>query len=127
MFYTNSYTYASNSKEKIIQVMVDETGTVSVGRDTIFIDDLARYIQERLFKSYLGTGRMYSKILLAKANNKVPDIVLDVVLKEIKEGQQRALTELSLQKYENKYESLSDKKKAKLKKVFPVLFQKKFM
>ena len=57
------------STEKILQVSVDEIGTVSVGRDTVGADNLARYIQERLFKSYLGTGQMQGKIKIVKVNS----------------------------------------------------------
>lgn len=131
--FTNHFTPADNSvsrksitADKVIMVIVDESGIISIGRDTVSSDELARYIQTRLFKSYMGTGRMYDKILFAKASDKVPDMVTEVVLQEIKEGQKRALTELCLQKYENRYENISSKQQTKLKKTFPVLFQTKF-
>lgn len=113
-------------KDKIIHVIVDEYGTISVGRDTVTSDELAKYIQVRLFKSYMGTGRMYDQLLFSKENNKVPDVVAAVVLKEMKEGQQKALTQLCLQKYEKLFEDLSKRQQAKVKKTFPVLFQKEF-
>lgn len=123
----NNNRYADfTQNDKVIHVMVDEYGTISIGRDTVTSDELAKYIQVRLFKSYLGTGRMYDKLLFSKENNKVPDVVAAVVLKEIKEGQQKALTQLCLQKYEKRYEDISNRQQAKLKKIFPVLFQKKF-
>lgn len=114
------------SGEKVIHVIVDESGIISIGRDTVTSDELARYIQERLFKNYLGTGKMYDKILFSKANDNVPAIVAEVVLNEIIEGQKRALRELCVQKYENKYDNITKKQQAKLKKAFPVLFQQKF-
>lgn len=103
--------------------MVDETGTVTVGRDTVNADNLARYVQERLFKSYMGTGQMHDQIVLKKKTDDVPDMVTEVILKEIQEGQKRALTELSLQKYRKTFDGLEKKKQDKLKKQFPVLFQ----
>lgn len=109
--------------EKILQVIVDETGTINVGRDTVGSDNLAKYIQERLFKSFMGTGQMQSRIKFSKANNDVPDMVVEVVLKEIQEGQKRALRQLCLQKYENLFENIDTRKQDKLKKQFPVLFQ----
>ena len=112
--------------DKVILVIVDESGIISIGRDTVSSDELARYIQTRLFKSYMGTGSMYDKILFARANDKVPELVAEVILHEIKEGQQRALTELCLQKYENRYENISSRQQAKIKKQFPVLFQTRF-
>ena len=113
--------------EKILQVTVNEMGTVTVGRDTVNADDLAKYIQERLFKSYMGTGQMHSKIKFVKANDNVPDMVTEVILKEIQNGQQRALTELCLQKYKNFFDNIEKRKQDKLKKQFPVLFQSNFL
>ena len=113
--------------EKILQVTVDESGTISVGRDTIGSDELARYIQERLFKSYMGTGQMHDKIKFLKANEAVPDMVIQVVLKEIQEGQQKALTQVCLQKYNNRFENVDKKKQDKLRKQFPVLFQRDYL
>lgn len=113
--------------EKILQVTVNEVGTVTVGRDTVNADNLAKYIQERLFKSYMGTGQMHSKIKFVKANDNVPDMVTEVILKEIQNGQQRALTELCLQKYKNFFDKIEKRKQDKLKKQFPVLFQNNFL
>ena len=114
------------TKEKILRVAVDDIGIISIGNDTISSDDLARYIQERLFKSYMGTGRMHSKIKLVRLNKNVSETVVQVVLKEIRSGQNRALTELCIQKYKDRYENLDPRRQQKLKKIFPVLFQAKF-
>jgi uncharacterized protein YaaW (UPF0174 family) len=113
--------------EKILQVTVDETGTISVGRDTVGSDNLARYIQERLFKSYMGTGLMHSKIKFSKVNDNVPEIVIRVVLEEIQQGQKRALTELCLAKYKNLFDNIDKRKQDKLRKQFPVLFQTDYL
>ena len=113
--------------EKILQVTVDETGTIAVGRDTVGSDNLARYIQKRLFKSYMGTGLMHSKIKFSKVNENVPDMVIQVVLEEIKQGQKRALTDLCLQKYKNFFSSIDKRKQDKLRKQFPVLFQTDYL
>ena len=115
--------YKSFAEEKNIYINVDEIGIISIGRDTVSSDELARYIQERLFKSYMGTGKMYSKIKLTKTDGQVPEMVMEVVLTEIKAGQQRALTELCLQKHKDFFENISERQQAKLKKQFPVLFQ----
>ena len=121
----NLHTDAGNKwlPEKILQIKVDDAGTVSAGRDTINTDNLARYVQERLFKSYTGTGEMHSKIKLAKAGSHVPDIVIEVVSKEILQGQQRALTDLCLLKYKSLFNDIEKRKQDKIKKQFPVLFQ----
>lgn len=119
----NLHTPKSFTEEKSLQINVDEIGIISVGRDTVSSDELARYIQERLFKSYMGTGKMYSKIKLIKTDGNVPEMVMEVVLNEIKTGQQRALKELCLQKHKDFFENISERQQAKLKKQFPVLFQ----
>lgn len=109
--------------EKILLVKVSETGAISVGRDTIGSDELARYIQDRLFKSYLGTGQMHDRIKFEKADSNVPDVVIETILKEIQQGQKRALTDLCLQKHKKLFDDLEQKKQEKLKKQYPVLFQ----
>lgn len=112
--------------EKILLVRVDEAGNIKVGRDTVGSDQLARYIQERLFKSYMGTGKMYDRIKFEKEDAAVPEAVTDVVLTEIKNGQSKALQELCLQKFNKTFETIEKKKQARLKKQFPVLFQTSF-
>ncbi len=113
--------------EKILLVQINEIGVISVNRDTIGSDNLAVYLQERLFKSYLGTGKMHNRIKLQKASANVPDMVTEVIIKEIKDAQRRTLIELSLQKYNRKFEDLEERRKEKLKKMFPVLFQENFI
>lgn len=111
---------------KVLLVKVDEIGLVTVGRDTVGSDHLARYIQERLFKSYLGTGQMYDLIRFEKADTYVPEELSQVVIREIRTGQEKALQVLCLQKFRKTYEMLDHKKKQKLQKQFPVLFQDQF-
>ena len=115
-----------NFPEKILLVTLDEVGTIAVNNDPVGSDQLANYIQERLFKSFLGTGEMHSRIKLEKANADVPDVVTEAIVKEIKEGQHKALTSVCLQKYKKTFDTLDEKKKEKLKKQFPVLFQTDF-
>ena len=112
--------------DKVITVTLNENGSVSVGRDTVSSDNLARYIQERLFKSYLGTGKMQDAIALKKTSDAIPEMVTAVIIKEIQEGQKKALTEICLQKYRKIFDSLDVRKQDKLKKLFPVLFQQTF-
>lgn len=109
--------------EKIILIQVESTGLVRVGRDTVSSDNLARYLQDRLFKSYMGTGQMQDRIRLEKADDEVPETVLNVITGEIREGQQRALRELCMQKHRKYFESLDKNKQARIRKKFPVLFQ----
>lgn len=112
--------------EKILQLKVNERGTVSFGRDSVYKENLAGYIQERLFNSYISTGKMYSSIKLEKSNNDVPDSALQVAAKEIREGQKRALKDFCLDKYKKLYENIDPNDKEKIQKKFPVLFQKEY-
>jgi len=112
--------------EKVLLIQVESAGLIRVGRDTVSADNLARYLQDRLFKSYMGTGLMQDRIQLKKSDDDVPEIVLEVITREIRDGQQRALRELCMQKYRKYFDSLDKKKQDKLRKKFPVLFQADF-
>jgi hypothetical protein len=95
---------------------------ITVGRDTIGSDDLALYIRERLFKSYTGTGKMYDGIRFVKEGDPQA-AVTEVVLKEIANGQKKALIELCIEKYKRVFEDISTRQQEKIRKNFPVLFQ----
>ena len=112
--------------EKILLITVNEIGAITINSDPVGSDILANYIQERLFKSYMGTGDMHNRIKLEKADNNVPDLVTEAVVKEIKEGQKKALISLCLSKYKQLFAELDKKKQEKLQKQFPVLFQTDF-
>lgn len=113
--------------DKILLLQVDEAGQVTIGRDVLSADILARYVQERLFKSFMGTGQMHDRILLKKSDSDIPVLVLETIIQEIRVGQQRALRELCMQKYSRYFESLDPKKQDRLRKQFPVLFQSDFL
>jgi hypothetical protein len=108
--------------DKIITVKVNSSGMITVGRDTIGSDDLALYIRERLFKSYTGTGKMYDGIRFVIEGNPQA-AVTEVVLKEIANGQKKALIELCIEKYKRVFEDISTRQQGKIRKNFPVLFQ----
>lgn len=120
--------FAGNSipAEKILSISVDESGTISVGRDTVSSDNLAKYIQERLFKSFMGTGHMHDRIVLIKKTD-VPEVVMEVIVKEIQEGQRRALVELCLQKFKRTFDNIEGKQQDRLRKQYPVLFQTSYL
>ena len=85
----NTYAGIIQPSEKILLVTIDETGSIKVNNDPVGSDLLANYIQERLFKSYMGTGEMHSRIKLEKLSASVPDLVTEIVVKEIKDGQKK--------------------------------------
>jgi hypothetical protein len=112
--------------KRILIVKLSENGMIVIGRDTISSDKLALYIQDRLFKGYRGTGNMHKQIVLEKTSGNVPDAISASVVTEIKEGQRRALIDLSLQIFEKTYEHISSRKQRKLQRKYPVLFQTSF-
>ncbi len=110
------------SPPKILTITVHPDGNVSIGKDTVYIDDLAKEVKERLWKSYLGTGKMYD-LIKVKFAGEVLMGVKGSSLDAIKEGQDKALRELCIQKYKKPWDKLNSTQKAKVKKQFPVLFQ----
>lgn len=108
---------------RVIQLRIDEVGMISDGLDTISTDELSEYIRERLFKSYMGTGKMYDKIKVEKINNGPVNAVWEVLVREIALGQKKALAEVCLHKYKKSFDTLKAKQQVKIRRQFPVLFQ----
>jgi len=111
--------------EKVITVTVNAKGQAIIGRDTLSIDDLSKELKNRLWKSYLGTGKMPDAIHIV-FNGEVLMGVRGSAMDAIKDAQEKALTELCLQKYKKKYEELSSSRQNKLQHQFPVLFQQNY-
>ena len=111
-----------NRPLKTITITIEPGGRVFMGPDTIYVADLAADLQERLWKSWLSTGKMYDRIEI-KLRGEVLMGVRGAALDAIKEAQGKTLTAVCLQKYKQNYEMLTAKQKQKLKRQFPVLFQ----
>ena len=111
--------------QKSITVTVDQKGWIFIGKDTLTTDQLAEELQKRLWKSYLGTGKMYHSIHLEHAGEVLPEIE-GSVKKAIHEGQEKALTEVCLQLHKKLFEDLSQRQQRKIKNQFPVLFQQNY-
>lgn len=113
---------AASIQQKIITITATPSGSVYIGRDTLAIEDLAKELQTRLWKSYLGTGKMQDSIHLLFSGEVLMG-TRGAVMDAIQEGQQLALKDICLQHYKTLFEELNEKQQAKLKKSFPVLFQ----
>jgi len=111
--------------EKTITILVNEKGIAYMGVDTLELSEFPEVLQQRLFKSYAGTGKMPASIKLQFTDG-VSDKIKNDAIKAVKTAQQNALTELSLQLHKNRYEELSAKQQRKIKRKFPVLFQENF-
>jgi D-serine dehydratase len=108
--------------DKSITIIVNEKGRALIGRDTLAIDQLADELQKRLWKSYMGTGKMYGAIHL-QFTGEVLMGARGSVMDAIKEAQKKALTEVCLQLHKNLFEKLTSRQQKKIQKQFPVLFQ----
>jgi hypothetical protein len=112
--------------EKIITVTVTAKQEVSIDGIRIDnIDNLSVQVQQRLWRSYMGNGKMPGLIRIQFE----PDVAISVrslVFGATRQGQEKTLTVLSLEKYKKRFENISSKQQDKLKKKFPVLFQQTF-
>lgn len=113
---------AGTPPPKIIRVEVGTNAVSQIGRDTVFLEDLARDIQIRLWKSYLGTGRSYDRIEMIYEAGTPPGIRF-AACEAVKLGQQKALGQICLDKHKRMFAALSAGQQKKIRKQFPVLFQ----
>lgn len=121
--YSNAVTGPDpGSGKKYLTITITPNGEIFIGRDTIYVDKLAAELQNRLWKSWLGTGRMYDSIIV-QFSGEVLMGIKGSVLDAIKEGQQKALEEICVEQYKQEYEKLAASRQQKVKKQFPVLFQ----
>lgn len=122
-FFTAAQLHAEGKpSERILEITVNQSGLITAAGDTMSEDKLARYIQQRLFKSWLSNGRKYTRIKFTR-KGEVADVVSESILKEIREGQQEGLTAICLEKFRTRFENLDPKKQENLRKKLPILFQ----
>lgn len=113
---------ANPFQQKTLIINVDVKGQVSIDRIKIETEDLPRELQQRLWRSFVGNGKMPQAIKL-QFENELPPESTKTIFGAVKQGQQRTLNILSLHKYKNKFENINNRKQDKIKKQFPVLFQ----
>jgi hypothetical protein len=121
---------ASQSKnlpggEKILEIHLSPEGLISSGSETIPQDKLAQYIRDRLFKSWQGNGKIYTRIKL-DGGEQLSQVSREGIIQEIKEGQRLALVAFCLEMYRTEFENLDVKKQEKFRRKFPVLFQETY-
>ncbi len=107
---------------KVITITVSSYGMAYMGRDTMVLADLAKELRSRLWKSYLGTGKMQDAIKVEFTGD-VPKDTKETATAAVQEGQKMALKDICLQKHKQYFENLGEKQQAKIRKQFPVLFQ----
>lgn len=111
--------------QKIVSIHADAKGQVTIDRIMLQGADLAKEVQQRLWRSYMSNGKMVSSISL-HFDEGVTEEVRNEVLFAIKTGQEKTLTVLSLHKYKKRFEDIGASKQDKIKKHFPVLFQRNY-
>lgn len=110
------------SPSKVIIITLNEKGKVKIDGVTIEYDLVAKELQQRLWRGYMTTGVMARSIQLETDIN-TPDIRKKEIREAIKEAQGKTITILCLYKFKNRFDQISTRKQAKIKKQFPVLFQ----
>ena len=127
-FYLNGSVSSQNysiTDKKIIVISVNAKGQAFIGKDTFDMEGLTEELHQRLWKSYLGTGKMQDEIKLEFTSTASSDIKKNSI-EAVRKAQQTTLVDLSLQLHEKRFEDLNPKKQKKIKEKYPILFQQKF-
>lgn len=110
--------------QKTVTIHVQK-GQITIDRITVYADGLAKEIQQRLWRSYMTSGKMVQEIHLEMAAD-TPAELQKEVLYAIQQAQEKTLTVLSLHKHKKRFENIGHNKQEKIKKQFPVLFQQEY-
>ena len=113
------------ASQKTLTITVTRYNQVFLGRDTLTVADLPKELRGRLWKSYLGTGKMHDNIEF-NSDEAVTEEMKTTVKDAIKEGLQMAMKDICLEKHKQYFENLTERQQGKLRKQFPVLFQEVF-
>lgn len=115
----------SSIGQKSVTIHVNEKGQVLIDRVILYTDDLAKEVQQRLWRSYMSNGKMVSTILLS-FDQAVNAETRSEVLYSIRTAQDKTLTVLSLHKHKKRFENIGASRQDKIRKQFPVLFQRDY-
>ena len=104
---------------------MNDKADITIDGVTVYMDNLAREMQQRLWRSYMTGGKMVQSIFLDFSNG-VTEETKKEVLFNVKTAQEKTLTVLSLHKYKKRFENIGSSKQERLRKNFPVLFQRDY-
>jgi hypothetical protein len=108
---------------RILHISVTAREEVSIDGVPIDISELlSKELQNRLWRSFMGNGKMPDRIDL-QFEESAPAVVRTSIIKSIKEGQEKTLNVLCLHKYKKSSTDIKSKQRSRLQKQFPVLFQ----
>ena len=116
---------STSDLQEIILISVHSQNEAIIGKDTFDMEDLSHELQQRFWKSYLGTGKIPIK-LKVQYDATPTAFEQNAIIDAIKKAQQNALTELCLQLHKKTFDELSERQQDKIKRQYPVLFQQKF-
>jgi hypothetical protein len=108
--------------QKTVTIYVTDKSELTIDGVTVYSDNLAKEVQQRLWRSYMTTGKMLQSIQLMMGDG-VPETTRAMVQEAIKTAQSKTLTVLSLHKHKKRFEDISGNKQDRIRKQFPVLFQ----
>ena len=108
--------------QKTVTIHVNEKSELTIDGVSVYSDNLAKEIQQRLWRSYMSNGKMLQSIVF-RMDQGVPDGTKTMVLDAIKTAQSKTLTVLSLHKHKKRFEDIGSTKQDRIRKQFPVLFQ----
>ena len=111
--------------QKNVTIHVNAKGELTIDRITLLNADLAKEVQQRLWRSYMSNGKMLNAIIL-QLDEGVSEEIKNEVMYAIKTGQEKTLTVLSLHKHKKRFEDIPGNKQDKIRKQFPVLFQRTY-
>jgi hypothetical protein len=123
---TSAHAVKNTAADKIISIVINTKEEIFI--DGVRIDNmdhLPQQIQQRLWRSYMGNGKMPDHIRIYFEND-ISISLRSAVFGAVKEAQEKTLKVLCLEKYKKRFENTSSKQQNKLKKKFPVLFQQTF-
>jgi hypothetical protein len=116
---------STSTGQKTVTIHVNEKGQILIDRIILYTDDLAKEVQQRLWRSYMSNGKMVSAIHLSFDPAVTPETKSEV-LYSIRTAQDKTLTVLSLHKHKKRFENIGTSRQDKIRKQFPVLFQQEY-
>lgn len=123
LFLSLSAASHSNPPARILHIHVAPKEEVTIDGVKIDISEsLSKELQQRLWRSFMGNGKMPDRIDLQFEETVTPAVKASI-LKSIKEAQEKTLNLLCLHKYKKPAADIKGKQRSRLQKQFPVLFQ----
>ena len=116
---------AGDRFQKTVTIHVNAKNDISIDGIHVYRENLAKEVQQRLWRSYMSNGKMLHSIQL-QVDEGATEETRKEVLYAITTAQEKTLTVLSLHKHKKRFEDIGQQKQDKIRKQFPVLFQRDY-